>query len=140
MLRSKTTADENTAGETTGAEAAEAVKTAADAAQTAADAAEKSKRAAAAVPERKDVDTQTSGAAAENHKGTMIYVGASLPGIKSNTALTGTVPAKLNVPFIRELVIPIEDFTGFLKKKAQAGSREDFCYRKSVEYAGILSK
>lgn len=76
----------------------------------------------------------------ENKNDKYIYVGVSLPGIKSNTVITGKIPEILNVPFIRELVIPIERFTDFLKNKANTESRAAFCYRKSAEYAKTLTK
>lgn len=79
--------------------------------------------------------------ATENDKDNkVIYVGASLPGIKSNTVIKGKIPEKLNVPFVKDLVIPINEFTAFLKKRAQTNSREAYCYKKSVEYAKTLSE
>lgn len=71
-------------------------------------------------------------------KAALIYVGASLPGMKSNTVITGKLPKVLDEPFVRELVIPTEDFALFTKKKNVSESREAFCYRKSVEYAKRL--
>lgn len=69
-----------------------------------------------------------------------MYVGAALPGIPSNTIFKGTTPEKLNVPFVRELIIPVEDYPKFLQKKGVTTSREAFCYRKSAEYAAELKK
>lgn len=97
------------------------------------------KTKAAAAPET-ETKTETKGAAAENHKATHIYVGVSLPGIPANTTLTGKIPTKLDVPFVRELVIPIDEFPNFIKKKSVTNSREAFCYRKSAEYAKELNK
>ncbi len=69
-----------------------------------------------------------------------IYVGASLPGINTNTVFTGEIQKILDVPFVRELVIPVDKFTEFIKKKSVAESREAFCWRKSAEYAKTLRR
>lgn len=69
-----------------------------------------------------------------------MYVGASLPGIPSNTIFKGTIPEKLKVPFVKELIIPVENYPSFLQKKGVTTSREAFCYRKSAEYAAELKK
>lgn len=69
-----------------------------------------------------------------------IYVGASVPGIKSHTVFTGDIPKVLDIPFVRELCIDVDKLTVFLKKKAVTSSREAFCYRKSVELAKELKK
>lgn len=70
----------------------------------------------------------------------LIYVGADLQGFKTNTVFSGEIPKKLDVDFIRELVISVDDLPQFLRKKAVSTSREAFCYRKSVEYANTLRK
>ena len=69
----------------------------------------------------------------------LIYVGADLQGMKANTVFTGKAPKVLDVDFVRELVIPVDKLTEFLKKKAVTTSREAFCWRKS-EYARTLKK
>ena len=74
------------------------------------------------------------------YPGKYIYAGVSLPGIKSNTVFSGKIPEKLNIPFIRELVIPVEKYPEFIKRKAVTSSREAYCYRKSAEYADELKK
>lgn len=93
-------------------------------------------------PETGDVENMADAPAAENQteESVHIYVGASLPGIKSNTTIKGKIPEILDVPFVRELVIPLNKFTDFIKKKAVTDSREAFCYRKSAEYAKTLQK
>ena len=70
--------------------------------------------------------------------GKMIYAGASVPGMKANTVFTGKIPEILDVPFVRDLCIPIDDYTEFLKRKAVTGSYEAVCYRQSVKYASEL--
>lgn len=107
--------------------------------KAATDAAETKVTAATAAPET-EAKAETKGAAAETHKTAHIYVGVSLPGIPANTTITGKIPAKLDVPFVRELVIPIDELPEFIKKKSVTNSREAFCYRKSAEYAKELSK
>lgn len=67
-----------------------------------------------------------------------MYVGASLPGIEKNTVFEGTTPPKLNVPFVCELVIPVENYPSFIQKKGVTSSREAFCYRESAKYAKKL--
>lgn len=97
--------------------------------------------AATAAPETK-AKAETNGAAAENQTTapTHIYVGATLPGVPENTVFSGKTPDILNVPFVCELVIPIDKLTEFIKKKSVTTSREAFCYRKSAEYAKKLNQ
>ena len=64
----------------------------------------------------------------------MIYAGVSLPGVPEGTVFTGPTPKVLDEPFVKELVIPLEKYPDFLKKKGVTTSREAFCYRKSAEY------
>ena len=98
---------------------------------------ETTKTAATVRAETKTADART----AENiSTRSLIYVGADLPGIKANTVFTGELPKILDVPFVRELVIPVDGITEFLKKKAVTESRAAFCYRKSVEYAESLKR
>lgn len=73
-------------------------------------------------------------------KSQRMYVGASVPGMKKNTVFTGEIPEILDVPFVRELCVDIENVNNFHKKMAVTSSREAFCYRKSVEYAQTLKK
>jgi hypothetical protein len=105
---------------------------------------EESTRAASVEAETADVTTAADASTAENQSpnnaGKYIYAGVSLPGIKANTVITGAIPEVLNVPFVKDLVIPVEEYTNFLKKKAVTNSREAFCYRKSAEYAKTLKK
>lgn len=93
-------------------------------------------------PETGNVENMADAPAAENQteESVHMYVGASLPGIKSNTTIKGKIPEILDVPFVRELVIPLDKLTDFIKKKAVTNSREAFCYRKSAEYAKTLQK
>lgn len=105
------------------------------------DAAEKTEVTAATAAPETTAKAETKSAAAENQTAaSYIYVGVSLPGIPANTTITGNIPTKLDVPFVRELVIPTEALSEFIKKKSVTNSREAFCYRKSVEYAKELSK
>lgn len=67
-----------------------------------------------------------------------IYAGASLPGIKSHTVFKGKIPDVIDKPFIKELVIPLEKLSDFERKVKIKGSREEFCYKKSVELAAGL--
>lgn len=67
-----------------------------------------------------------------------IYTGASLPGIKSHTVFKGKIPGVIDKPFIKELVIPLEKLSDFERKVKIKGSREEFCYKKSVELAAGL--
>ena len=60
--------------------------------------------------------------------------------MKSNTVFTGDIPKELDVDIIRELVIPVSQFTDFLKKKSVTTSREAIYFRKSAEYAKTLKK
>ncbi len=98
------------------------------------------KKEPAILSERETNKNESVGAKNEHRasRDTRMYVGASLPGIKSNTVISGALPKVLDEPFVRELVIPPNEFAQFLKKKSMAESREAFCYRKSVEYADKL--
>ena len=70
-----------------------------------------------------------------------IYVGASVPGLKTSTVFEGEeIPKVIDVDFVRDLCIDVEKIGEFYKKKAVTDSREAFCYRKSVEYAKSLKK
>lgn len=84
-----------------------------------------------------DIPAKANGAAKTSGK-SLIYVGADLPGFKANTVFSGEIPKKLDVDFVRELVISVDELPAFLKKKAVSTSREAFCYRKSVEYANTF--
>lgn len=88
------------------------------------------------IPETETV-TMEAPAAEKSHR---MYVGASVPGMKKNTVFTGEIPKILDVPFVRELCVDIENVNNFHKKMAVTSSREAFCYRKSVEYAQTLKK
>lgn len=103
------------------------------------EAAEQMAETAESVTENTENVTETAenASAAADKK---IYVGASLPGMKTNTVIKGTIPEKYNVPYVRDLFIPEDKFTEFLKKKSVTGSYEAFCYRKSAELAQSLNK
>nr|DAW23839.1 MAG TPA: hypothetical protein [Caudoviricetes sp.] len=70
-----------------------------------------------------------------------IYVGASLPGIRSYTVFAGEVPAQLKeIPFVKELVIPLNQLAKYERNKREDGTREQFCYEQSVIYTQQLRK
>ena len=65
----------------------------------------------------------------EQKDGQKIYIGVSVPGMKSGT-----------VDFVRELCVPIEKLSETLKKKAVTGSRVAYCYQQSAKLAQQLKK
>lgn len=85
-------------------------------------------------------ETAAADASAAENQTVYMYVGASLPGIKANTIISGEIPEILDVPFVRELLIPVDEFTKYVKRKSVTDSREAFCFRKSAEYAKTLKK
>lgn len=75
-----------------------------------------------------------------NRENQLVYIGADLPGLKSNTTLTSGIPTQYNKDFIRELFVPVEKFAEAIKRKNVTTSRIAYCYRKSAEYANNLRK
>ena len=54
----------------------------------------------------------------EQKDGQKIYIGVSVPGMKSGTVFTGKIPKVIDVDFVRELCVPINKLSETLKKKA----------------------
>lgn len=69
----------------------------------------------------------------------LIYVGASVPGMRANTVFEGDMPEVLNVPFVRDCCIELSQFGKWAKDRLDPKSRAAFCYSKSAEYAGRLA-
>lgn len=65
----------------------------------------------------------------------LIYVGASVPGMRANTVFEGSIPEVLDVPFVRDCCIELSQFGKWTRDKLDPKSRAAFCYSKSVEYA-----
>ena len=88
-------------------------------------------------------EPQTTDAAAEpqteQNTERLIYVGASVPGMRMHTVFTGGIPKALDVPFVRECCIRLEDFGKWTRDKLEPTSRASFCFNKSVELAGRLN-
>ena len=76
----------------------------------------------------------------EQKDGQKIYIGVSVPGMKSGTVFTGKIPKVIDVDFVRELCVPIEKLSETLKKKAVTGSRVAYCYQQSAKLAQQLKK
>ena len=68
----------------------------------------------------------------EQKDGQKIYIGVSVPGMKSGTVFTGKIPKVIDVDFVRELCVPINKLSETLKKKAVTGSRVAYCYQQSA--------
>ena len=91
-------------------------------------------------------DVKNSDTAAENQdkpeqrNGQKIYIGVSVPGMKSGTVFTGEIPKVIDVDFVRELCVPIDKLSETLKKKAVTGSRVAYCYQQSAKLAQQLKK
>ena len=76
----------------------------------------------------------------EQKDGQKIYIGVSVPGMKSGTVFTGKIPKVIDVDFVRELCVPINKLSETLKKKAVTGSRVAYCYQQSAKLAQQLKK
>ena len=74
----------------------------------------------------------------EQKDGQKIYIGVSVPGMKSGTVFTGKIPKVIDVDFVRELCVPIEKLSETLK--AVTGSRVAYCYQQSAKLAQQLKK
>lgn len=136
MARTKKSAEETTAAETSTFSETETAESMTD-----------KTRAAAAAPDAVDIlktGTDTApDAAAENHTDAgvkRIYAGASIPGFKSGTAFTGDIPEKLDVPFVRDCCVTEDKFTAFIKQRNVTSSYAALCYRQSAEYAKALTR
>lgn len=68
-----------------------------------------------------------------------IYTGATVPGMKQNTVFTGSIPAVIDVPFVRELCMELKDYGRYVKDRRDPQSRATFCYKKSVELAAKIA-
>ena len=84
--------------------------------------------------------TEEKSDAEQEDKVQKMYMGVSVPGMKSGTVFVGNIPKVIDVPFVRELCIPLEQVAKFNKEKAVTTSRAAFCYRKSAELAKKLKK
>ena len=62
----------------------------------------------------------------EQKDGQKIYIGVSVPGMKSGTVFTGKIPKVIDVDFVRELCVPISGVA--------------YCYQQSAKLAQQLKK
>lgn len=64
-----------------------------------------------------------------------IYVGASIPGLPSNTVIIGEEPKILDNKMLKQLFINVDELPAFMKAKRIEGTKENLTYKKSLEIA-----